>query len=43
MERRRPEIRPHGAFAYQGDVPLRRDSGGADRPRRAAVARVYAS
>ena len=40
---RRPEIRPHGAFAYQGDVALRRDSGGADRPRRAAVARVYAS
>ncbi len=27
-------IRPHGAFAYQGDVALRRDSGGADRPRR---------
>ena len=40
---RRSEIRPHGAFAYQGDVALRRDSGGADRPRRAAAARVYAS
>ena len=24
---RRPEIRPHGALAYQGDVALRRDSG----------------
>ncbi len=29
---RRSEIRPHGAFAYQGEVALRRDSGGADRP-----------